>query len=203
MRWQDELASRATLPLQPRTHTLQAAPASQRPCTATLQQPAIGQATALGCGKALRTSVSVRSATPTLQADASTQDQQPDSNQAVKLVQTSSASTALVGPRLLIERERVASRPGTAPTPSQADSGASGSCSSSPHAELAVLARLPSAKGHHLVSYASSLPGRPASPMKNAGTPGDLLSSSALSVKTVSMQVSHCTLPYLFLSRNI
>ena len=89
------------------------------------------------------------------------------------------------------DKETVTNQGNASAAPAQAEgTAAADSRPSSSHAEHAVLARLPSAKGHHLVSYASSLPGRPASPMKNPNTPGDLLGSNALSVKTLNMQVT-------------
>lgn len=173
------MASRASLSSQPRTHP-SLGPANFRPHTRGSTK-SDSQAASKSPVKAPSIPIPVRSATPTSQPDP------------VPVKQTSSVSSPDAHDKLRgvqSEHDAIASQEDKSAVPAQAEgSAAADPQASSSHAEHAVLARLPSAKGHHLVSYASSLPGRPASPMKNPNTPGNLLGSNALSVKTLCMQV--------------
>lgn len=201
MRWQDELASRASLSAQPRTHTGLGSASFNRPPTAT---PAKSDSQA-----SASIPVPVRPVTPTFQPDTHSGNEHRPQTPPVQVKQTSSKSTPDAHDKLQQDMPSGEQTPASQCDPSTTlsreatqEAGpvpASAPASSSSHAEQAVLARLPSAKGHHLVSYASSLPGRPASPMKNPNTPGDLLGNSALSVRTLSMQVPECHDVCLFL----
>ena len=203
MRWQDELTSRGCLPAPDKTHGPLLSLAHFDPGQLTLLKRSDSKllsaaATTAAAAVQARANVPTSSLPLTEQAmeqDPAQADGQPEQGDAtcldqsgtpLKITQTGQASSRTAEHTLQAPSSHSASSMHQSPGKLPGDGSETRFRQADP--DSPQLARLPSAKGHCLMSYPSN---RPQSPMKHPSTPGELFNglqaSRMLSVRPFSM----------------